>query len=99
MGIRLFEQVRDIGEQGKLAGFFDRFRNFALVLERVAGDTSGQYFALLIDELEQEVCIFVINIANPEAAETAIFRPLLANFGITQELYFVSGWHLNSILR
>ena len=45
----------------------------ALVFQAVACDTAREQFALFVDELDQEVRVFVINVLDTEFAETAIF--------------------------
>lgn len=56
-----------------MTGAFYSGRYTALVFEAVTGDTAWQQFALFVDELEQKVGIFVINVFDTEFAETAIF--------------------------
>jgi len=56
---------------------FDRLGNFALILERVSGDAPRKNFSLLIDEVEQKLRLFIINVADVVFLEAAIFfRPL-----------------------
>ena len=69
----------------------DGSRNFALELERVARDAARQQFALIVDELKQEVCVFVVNVFDPELAETAVFLAVLADFRVAEKFDIVSG--------
>lgn len=68
----------------------DSSRNATLVLEAVARDTTRQKLALLVDELEEKIRVFVVNVLDAEFAETAIFFVPETNFGIAQELYIFS---------
>ena len=63
--------------------------HFALVLQRVTSNTARQDFALLVDELQQEVAIFVIDVLDAKLAEAAILFALLANLRIAEELNIV----------
>lgn len=68
----------------------DSSRNATLVLEAVACDTAWQELALFVDELEEEIRVFVVNVLDAEFAETAIFLVPETNFGVAQELYIFS---------
>jgi hypothetical protein len=70
---------------------FDGGRHFALILKRIARNTTGKDFALFVYKLQEEICIFIIDVFNPEFAKTAIFFAVLANFGIAQEFDIISG--------
>ena len=59
-----------------MAGALDSFGHFLLILVGSTGDAAGQDFALLVDELQQEVCIFIVNILDAELFETAVFLAL-----------------------
>jgi hypothetical protein len=61
-----------------------------LVFEAVTGDTAWQQFALFVDELEQKVGIFVINVFDTEFAETAIFFVFQPDFRVAKKLYIFS---------
>ncbi len=62
----------------------------ALVLQRVAGDAAWKHFTLFVDELQQKVSVFVINVFNAELAETAVFLTLLTYIWIAEKLDIVS---------
>ena len=49
----------------------------ALVFQRVTGDAAGENLALFVDELQQKIRVFVINVFDAEFAEAAIFLALL----------------------
>ncbi len=70
---------------------FDGRGHAALVLQAVAGDAAGQHFTLFIDELEQKLRVFVINVLDAEFAETAIFFVAQSDFRIAEEFYIFSG--------
>ena len=74
-----------------MACTFDGSSYAALVLQAVACDPARQQFALFIDELEQEVRIFVINVLDAEFAETAIFFTTQPEFRVAEELDIFSG--------
>ena len=59
-----------------MAGTLDSLGHFFLILVGSTGDAAGQNLALLIDELQQEVCILIVNILDAEFLETAIFLAL-----------------------
>ena len=59
-----------------MACALDSFGHFLLILVGSTGDAAGQNLALLIDELQQEVCIFIINVFNAKFLETAVFLAL-----------------------
>jgi hypothetical protein len=63
----------------------------ALELEAVACDAAREQLALFVDELEQEVGIFVINVLDAESTETAVFFATQTEFRIAEELYIFSG--------
>lgn len=69
-----------------MASAFDGRSDHALVLERVARQAAREDFALLVDEVEQEVRVFVVDVFDPEAAEAAVFFAFLADFGIIEKL-------------
>ena len=62
-----------------MAGALDGLGHFLLILVGSTGDAAGQDFALLVDELQQEVCILIIDILDAEFLETAIFLALCYN--------------------
>jgi len=68
----------------------DSSRNATLVFEAVARDTAWQKRALFVDELEEEIRVFVVNVLDAEFAETAIFFVPETDFRVAQELYIFS---------
>ncbi len=58
----------------------------ALVFQAVARDTAREQFALLVDELDKEVRVFVINVLDSKFAEAAVFFATQAEFRIAEEL-------------
>jgi len=87
--IGLFQQIGYIGQQSQVTRTFYGRSHFTLVLQRVARNAARQDFALLVDELEQEVAIFVIDVLDAKLAEAAILFALLANLRIAEELNIV----------
>ena len=71
-----------------MAGALDSFGHFLLVLVGGTGDTAGQNLALLIDELQQEVGVFIIDVLDAEFLETAVFLPLGFDGDRGQIFYF-----------
>lgn len=63
----------------------------ALVFQAVACDTTRKQFALFVDELDQKVRVFVINVLDPEFAETAVFFATQPKFWVAEELDIFSG--------
>ena len=59
-----------------MAGAFDGLGHFLLIFVGSASYAAGQNLTLLVDELEQEVGVFVINIFYAEFFEAAIFFAL-----------------------
>jgi hypothetical protein len=53
--------------------FFDGLSHFSLKFCRVTGKSSWKDFTLLIDEFQQEVWVFVINVLDAILLESAIF--------------------------
>jgi hypothetical protein len=88
--IDLFHQVGDKRQHTEVTGAFYSGRYTALVFEAVTGDTAWQQFALFVDELEQKVGIFVINVFDAEFAETAIFFVFQPDFRVAKKLYIFS---------
>ncbi len=56
-----------------MTGAFYGGRYPALIFQAVAGDTAREQFALFVDELQEEIGIFVIDVFDAEFAETAVF--------------------------
>ena len=59
-----------------MASTLDSFGHFLLILVGSTGDTTGQNFTLLVDKLQQEICIFIVNILDASFLETALFFTL-----------------------
>lgn len=74
-----------------MAGAFNGRSHAALVFQAVAGNTAGQQFALLVDELKQEIGVFIIDMFDAEFAETAVFLGAQANFRVAEKFYIFSG--------
>ena len=55
-----------------MACFLNGLSNFALELQGSTGDTTGQNFALLVEELLEELRIFVIDVLDAGFFETAV---------------------------
>ncbi len=62
-----------------------------LVFQAVACDTTWKQFALFVDELDQEVRVFVVNVLDTKFAETAIFFAAQPKFWVAKELDIFSG--------
>ena len=86
----LLEQVAHERQHTQVAGAFDGGSHAALVLEAVAGDAAGQQFALFVDELNEEIGVFVINVLDAEFAETAVFSLIQPDFRIAEKFYVFS---------
>ncbi len=57
---------------------FDGLGNLALVFNGCAGNAAGQNFSLLIDEFQQEIFVFVVNILDSALFKTAVFSFLVS---------------------
>ena len=73
-----------------MAGAFNGSCHTALVFQAIACDTAWEQLALFVDELKQEVCVFVINVFDAEFAETAVFFATQSEFRIAQEFNIFS---------
>ena len=67
---------------------FNCLGHFPLVFGGSTGDPAWQNLTLFVDEFEQEVSIFVINVFNPAFLETAIFFLFGINRDRGQIFYF-----------
>jgi len=86
----LLEQVANERQHTQVTGAFDGCGDAALVFEAVAGNAAGQQFALLVDELEQKIGVFVVNVFDAEFAETAVFSLFQSDFRIAEKFYVFS---------
>lgn len=68
-----------------MAGAFDGGGHAALVFQAVTCDAARQQFALFVDELQQKVAVFVVDVFDAEFAETAIFFVAQPDFRIAQK--------------
>jgi len=75
-----------------MTGALDCLRNFLLVLVGGTGDATGKDFALLVDELQQEVSVLIVDVFDAEFFEAAVFFALCFNSyrGQIFDLAFVS---------
>lgn len=87
---KLFQQVRYVRQQSQVPCPLDGGGDTALVLQGVAGDTAGKHFALFVDELKQEIRIFVVDIFDAELTETAVFLAFLTKVRVAEKLDIVS---------
>ena len=55
-----------------MASTLDSLRQFALVLQRGTGDTTGQNLALLVHETQQEIGILVVDVFDAVLLEAAV---------------------------
>jgi hypothetical protein len=69
-----------------MARTFYGSRYTALVFQAIARDTTREQFALFVDELKEEIRVFVINVLDPEFAETAVFFATQPKFWVAKEL-------------
>ena len=74
-----------------MAGAFDGSSHAALVFQAVARNAARQQLALFVDELEQKVSVFVINVFDAEFAETAVFSGAQTDFRVAQKFDIFSG--------
>lgn len=81
----LLHQVGHVGQNSQVAGTFDGRGHAALIFQAVAGDAARQQFALLVDELEEEITVFVVDVFDAEFAETAVFFTTQTDFRVAEE--------------
>lgn len=68
-----------------MAGAFNGAGYTALVFQAVACDAAWKQFALLIDELQQEIRVFVVNIFDTELTEAAVLFATQPEFRVAEE--------------
>ncbi len=88
--VDLFHQVGQERQHTQVACAFHGSSHPALVFQAIACDTAREQFALLVDELEQEVCVLIIDVFDAELAETAVFFVFQPDFRVAQKLYVFS---------
>ena len=64
-----------------MACTFYRLSYFPLEFEGSTGKTAWQHFALVIDELQQEVGVLVIDVFNAVFLEAAVFFTVILHLG------------------
>jgi hypothetical protein len=73
-----------------MACAFDGSSDFALVFEGVTRDATREQFALFVDELEQKLGVFVVNMFDAELFEAAILFARLTEIRVAQKLNIIS---------
>lgn len=81
----LLHQVSHKWQNGQVTGAFYGSGHAALEFQAVARDAAWEQFALFVDELEEEVLVFVVNVLDAEFAETAVFFSTQAKFWVAKE--------------
>ena len=87
----LFHQVGNEWQDGQVTSAFNGGSHAALVFEAVACDTARQEFALFVDELEEEIGVFIIDVFDAEFAETAVFLAAKPDFRVAEKFHIFSG--------
>ena len=90
VGCGLFHQVGQERQHRQVARTFNGGSYATLVFEAVACNTARQQFALLIDELQQKIRIFIVDVFDAEFAETAVFFASQTDFRVAEEFYIFS---------
>ena len=72
MSNNLFQRVGYVGHQGQVARLGYCLGYFTLELKAGAGNTTGQDAALLVDELQQEVRVFVVDVLDTGFLKAAV---------------------------
>ena len=72
-GIRLFHEVCHEGQKREVTGTLNGLSHATLEFQRSSGDAAGKNFALLVEEFLEEFRIFIINVFDSAAFETAVF--------------------------
>lgn len=60
-----------------MTGAFDGLGHFTLIFQAGAGQPAGQDFALLVEQFQQEVAVFVINVFDTGFLEAVVFFAVL----------------------
>jgi hypothetical protein len=84
---QLFHQVAHEGQETQMACTLNGGGHATLVFQAVAGNTAGQQFTLFVDELNEEVRVFVVDIFDTKLAETAVFFAIQPDFRVAEEFY------------
>src|SRR5690606_1812020 len=64
-----------------MAGTLYGLGYFPLEFQGSTGEAAGQHLALVIDELQQEVCVFVIDVFDAILFKTAVLLTVVLHFG------------------
>ena len=94
----LLHHVSYIRQQRNLAGALHGLSHAALILQRSTGDATGQNLTLLVQELLQELGIFVVDILDTALLETAILLLLRIDRRSSQITNFTLFCHSLSLL-
>ena len=87
----LFHQVGHEWQDCQMTRTLDSSGYAALIFQAVACDAAREQFALFVDELDQKIRIFVINVLDAEFAETAVFFATQPEFWVAEEFDIFSG--------
>ena len=69
----LLHQVGYVGQKGQVTGTLYSLSYATLEFQRSTGDAAGKQFTLLVEELLEEFGVFVIDVFDTAAFETAVF--------------------------
>lgn len=69
----LFHKVCYVGQESQVASAFNGLSHAALEFQRSSGDTTGQDFALLVEEFLEEFGVFVVYVFDACTFEAAVF--------------------------
>ena len=72
-----------------MAGTLNSLSHTALILQRVTSDTARENLTLLVQELLQELRVFVVNVLDTALLEATILFPFDVNCLRSQKAYFL----------
>ena len=87
----LLHQVGNERQHAQVTGALDGSSDTTLIFQAITCNPAGQQFALLIDELEEKIRIFVIDVFDAKFAETAVFFATQPDFRVAEKFYIFSG--------
>jgi hypothetical protein len=87
---QLFHQIGHEWQHPQVAGAFHGGGHTALVFQAVARDAPREQFPLFVDELQQKVAVFIVNVFNAKFAKAAVFFVAQPDFRVAEKFYVFS---------
>ena len=83
--VSLLHQVGHKWQDRQMTCTLDGCSHTALVFQAVACDTTWKQFALFVDELQEKISVFVVNVLDTEFTETAVLFASEPKFWVAEE--------------